>query len=175
MIRNLTKADVVEFYNTFIDFSSPKRSKISVHMHAAATPPPPAPVPTSDQKATLALSLSQFISSQGGVSVDAVNLAKALESTDLTKAESIIGSVTTFLSKELKLSDEKVKVIIDQGSALLEPMLSKLSGSLPNEKFDGDQGQIIEDVYGFKAGLEMTKGARPVRPLVEFEESSVKL
>lgn len=148
-------------------------------MHAAATPPPPiAPmdiVSTAQQKTVLAQALSQFLSTQGGISADTAALSKALGDIDLTKPESIIASVATFLTKEAKLADEKVKTVIAQGASVLKQLLPTLVGTVLLEEGEGDQGVIIEDVYAFKAGLEMTKGARPVRPLVEFEESSVKL
>lgn len=148
-------------------------------MHAAATPPPPlAPVDASravQQKTVLAQALSQFLSTHGGISTDTAALSKALGDIDLTKPESIIASVATFLTKEVKLADEKVKTVIAQGASVLKQLLPTLVGNVLPEEVVGDQGVIIEDVYAFKAGLEMTKGARPVRPLVEFEESSVKL
>lgn len=147
-------------------------------MHAAATPPPPlAPVDVAkavQQKTVLAQALSQFLSSHGGISTDTAALSKALGDIDLTKPESIIASVATFLTKEVKLADEKVKMVITQGASVLKQLLPTLVGNVSAEEV-GDQGVVIEDVYAFKAGLEMTKGARPVRPLVEFEESSVKL
>ena len=34
LIKSLTKADMVEFYNTYIDPASPRRARISVHLHA---------------------------------------------------------------------------------------------------------------------------------------------
>lgn len=129
---------------------------------------------TVQQKTVLAQALSQFLSTQGGISADTAALSKALGDTDLTKPESIIASVATFLTKEVKLADEKVKTVIAQGAIVLKQLLPTLVGPVLPE-VEEDQGVIIEDVYAFKAGLEMTKGARPVRPLVEFEESSVKL
>lgn len=178
IIRNLTKADIVRFYDEFINPGSHKRSKISVHMHAAASPPP-TPAPADDEiaeqpKTVLAQALSQFLSTQGVICADTTALSKALDNTDLTKPESIIASVSTFLSKEVKLADEKVKMVIAQGASVLKQLMPTLLGSAPSDVV-GSQGEVIEDVYAFKAGLEMTKGARPVRPLVEFEESSVKL
>lgn len=147
-------------------------------MHAAATPPPPlAPVDVAkavQQKTVLTQALCQFLSSHGGISTDTAALSKALGDIDLTKPESIIASVASFLTKEVKLADEKVKMVITQGASVLKLLLPTLVGNVPPEQV-GDQGVVIEDVYAFKAGLEMTKGARPVRPLVEFEESSVKL
>lgn len=176
IIRNLTKDDVVKFYNKFISPSSPDRSKISVHMHAAAIPQQPSDVAKGEQqKALLAQALSQFLLTQSGISADAARLSKALGDIDLTKPESIITSVTTFLAEEMKLADEKVKTVIAQGTKVLVQLLPALIGPPPPEEVEGDQGIIIEDISAFKAGLEMTKGARPVRPLVEFEESSVKL
>lgn len=148
-------------------------------MHAAATPPPPiSPMDVTSaaqQKTVLAQALSQFLSTQGVISTDTAALSKALGDVDLTKPESIIASVTTFLTKEVKLADEKVKTVIAQGASVLKQLLPTLVGTVLPEEVEVDQGVIIEDVYAFKAGLEMTKGARPVRPLVEFEESSVKL
>lgn len=143
-------------------------------MHAAATPLPPlTSVDVAQQKTVLAQALSQFLSNHG-ISTDTTALSKALGDIDLTKPESIIASVATFLTKEVKLADEKVKMVITQGASVLKLLLPTLVGNVPPEEV-GDQGVVIEDVYAFKAGLEMTKGARPVRPLVEFEESSVKL
>lgn len=181
VIKNLNKSKVVEFYNKFISPSSPQRSKTSVHMHAATTPSPPATlgdlvkVPLQQQKTMLSQALSQFLSTQGGISVDATALSEALGDTDLTKPESIIASVTTFLAEDMKLADEKVKTVIAQGASVLKQLLPTLVGPGPPGEEEWDQGIVIEDISAFKAGLEMTKGARPVRPLVEFEESSVKL
>lgn len=163
----------MDFYNKLIDPASPTRSKISVHMHAAATPngvlDPTIPL---QQNNVLIEELCSYISLQAGKRADPLVVSRALAGVDITTPESVLSALSHYLIDDLKLSKEKAGAIV----AEMEPVMVKL---LPQpvtvDEEIADQGEIIEDVHAFKRSLEMSRGPCPVKPLVEFEESSVKL
>ncbi|KAL7274797.1 metalloprotease [Rhizina undulata] len=176
LLRGITKAELVDFFKRYIDPASPTRSKVSVHLNAIAKPPTP---DMKEQKKVLTTAVSQFLATKAGIYVDSSALDKRFENVDPAEIPAIVSAIETYLVQDAKLEADKVKALISQGPRVLEKLLptlleSKDAGHAEEELLKG-QGDIIEDVWTFKAGLMATKGARPVRPLVEFEENGVKL
>ncbi|CUS07597.1 unnamed protein product [Tuber aestivum] len=174
IIRSITKPEMLDFYNKFIDPESHTRSKASVHMHAAAVAEAPKP---ADKEAIVG-KICEYISTRSGVETDPAVFSKALSAADLTKPESAMNRFLECLTQDLKIPPETAQSIAQEGATILATLLPSLTKAnpLPQEEGEiGDQGEVIEDICAFKARLQLTKGATPVKPLVEFEESSVKL
>jgi len=178
IIRNITKAEILDFYNKFIDPASHTRSKASVHMHAAAA----AGAPKPNHNDAIIGKICEYISTYSGTETDPVVISKALSAVDPAEPESAMSGFLQCLTQDLEISPETAQSIVQEGAAILTtflPSLVKVNAPLQEEEEEeeeiGDQGEVIEDIRAYKARLQLTKGAMPVRPLVEFEESSAKL
>ncbi|KAG0637204.1 Metalloenzyme, LuxS/M16 peptidase-like protein [Tuber brumale] len=175
IIRNITKAEMLDFYNKFIDPASPTRSKASVHMHAAEV----AGAPKPGDKDAIVGEICKYISTHSGTETDPAVISKALSTVDFTEPKSTLSGFLQCLTQDLRISPETAQSIVQEGAAMLTMLLPTLAGANAPPREDegeiGDQGEVIEDICAFKARLQLTGGAMPVRPLIEFEESSVKL
>lgn len=112
--------------------------------------------------------------------------------------ENTVVAVSSYLKETAKLGEEQIKGFTDQGRAVLLQVFSQLGiktgtdeavdekDSLANGRAaSGDQIVMngdaqkepvwIEDVRNWKAGLEVSTGAQPVRDLSEFVEAGAKL
>ncbi|KAI9790783.1 MAG: Insulinase (Peptidase M16) [Candelina submexicana] len=190
-ISALSKSDLQDFYNYFISPSSPARSKVSVHMAAQSSPGSIAKTSTPEEKKDQVLALlNQYLTSQGIV-VEPANLAERFENVDVAGGDqdAILAATKTYITSTPAGGDEKkVNEIIEQGKALLGMALpglgievkSKVDGEV--DGVDGVEGEVnveesevIENVHLWKAGLGISKGARPVVELSSFEELGAKL
>jgi len=167
-IREITKNEMIDFYNKYIDPSSPGRSKVSVHLHAAAKPD------SAEMKPVLAKTISEQISKLG-ITVDVQGLTAALADVDISKSDGILSAVVGHIEKTQKVAEDTLSALKEQGQKLMKG-LPQFGGSANDAEDLGDFGEdITEDIASFKAGLEISRGARPVKPLEMFEETTVKL
>ncbi|KAI9883166.1 MAG: Methyltransferase-like protein 7B [Watsoniomyces obsoletus] len=190
-IEKLSKQDVLEFFEHYIRPGSTTRAKLSVHMQAQATSTTNSPPELSDdQKPAMLTMIEQFLSSYE-IPVDADLLRQRFDSVDLAKTspESMISTLELYLVEDLKVDPTKTASVIDTGRSLMSTAMMK-SGMQPTEagvesegsKEDnttadstGNKVVMIDDVREFKASLAVSAGARPVKPLSEFEELNAKL
>ncbi len=190
-IEKLSKQDVVDFFERYIRPSSSTRAKLSVHMQAQATAGTESPPELSeDQKPAMLTMIEQFLSSYE-IAVDGDLLRERFDSVDLAKSspESMISTLEQYLVEDLKVDQAKTSSVIDTGRSLMSTAMIK-SGVQPvrtgleseeSKQSDttadstGNEAVMIDDVREFKAGLAVTAGARPVKPLSEFEELNAKL
>lgn len=102
---------------------------------------------------------------------------------DLAKKENIVEAVRIYLKEDEGLGEEKVAEIVQMGELVLGQLLPQLgitsgasSGDVPDEEESPVKDSIIiEDPVAWKATLPLSKAARPVRPLIEYEENALKL
>ena len=105
-------------------------------------------------------------------------LSRYLKDVDILVPENIAIAVAGYLKDDWKLDDANVVPIMERGISLLKELHPRLVG---NSTDSGEGGYtlkdsvVIEDVTAWKAGLALTRAAKPVRPLVEFEETGSKL
>jgi insulysin len=159
---------MIDFYNKYIDPSSPSRSKVSVHMHAAAKPD------SAEMKPVLAKAISEQIS-KFGITLDVQALTASLADVDISKSDDLLSAVVSHIQKTQKVAEDTLSIVKEQGEKLMKG-LPQFGGSTNGAEDLGDFGEdIAEDIASFKAGLEISRGARPVRPLEMFEETTVKL
>ncbi|KAL8644074.1 MAG: hypothetical protein Q9226_007949 [Calogaya cf. arnoldii] len=176
---------MIDFFNHYIHPTSPARAKLSVHMIAQSTPKPAAsdekkPSP-AEQKAGLIAMLSEFLTSLS-ISTDRDQLTKRFEPVDLTGREiipAIISAITTYMKEDAKVPDEQTAAIMQQGQQVMGAVLPQLGIEIPVDDEDLPPAPkvkktvFIEDVWAYKAGLGLSKGPIPVRPLSEFEDKDV--
>lgn len=180
ILHTISKQEIVDFYEKYIAPASPQRAKLSIHLIAEkSTEKNKASnllIP-EQQKQMLVQSLYQFLS-DAGIKTEAEILSRNFKDVDISTLESIAAAVGTYLKKDWKLDDEKLAAVMEEGTALLKELHPQLVAQNVNETEGEDilkDSVVIEDVYAWKAGLKLTSAARPVRPLVEFEETEPKL
>ncbi|RPB03877.1 LuxS/MPP-like metallohydrolase [Choiromyces venosus 120613-1] len=177
ILRNITKAEMLDFFKKYIDPASPIRSKVSVYLQAAAVTEGPKP----GDKDAIIEKICKHISTHSDTETDPAVISKALTTVGFTGPQAAMSGFLRCLTRDLKLSPETAQSIIQEGAEMLITLLPSLAKAIaPPEEEGGeegiaDKGEIVEDVRAFKATLPLTKGPLPVKPLVEFEESSVKL
>lgn len=180
ILRTITKQEIVEFYEKYITPSSPQRAKLSIHLIAEkSTEKNKAPnlLTPEQQKQMLVQNLTQFLS-DAGIKAEVEVLSRSFKDVDISTPENIASTVGNYLKEDWKLDDGKYTDVMERGIALLKELHPQLVAQSVNENEGEDilkDSVVIEDVVAWKAGLTLTRAARPVRPLVEFEETEPKL
>ncbi|KAI9792346.1 MAG: Insulinase (Peptidase M16) [Piccolia ochrophora] len=194
-IDSLTKENLIEFYEHYISPSSPTRSKLSVHLTAQNTVASRARgMGPGEQKEKLLMMLGQYLNAKG-VAVDPEALQRRFDPVDVSlgNQESLTAPIEQHLREDLKIPQDRVESIMDEGRQLLGTVLPGLGieltapnqgggsadGTVPAGAADASAGHtdaaVIEDVQKFKAGLQVSAGATPWRDLSDFEEFEAKL
>lgn len=91
--------------------------------------------------------------------------------------------MSSHLTEDLELEKSVVEKVVDEAKAALglaeveEKLVHPdvLTGGEVEKKADPKVPVLIKDVHAWKAGLSMSKGARPARDLSEFLEGGAKL
>ena len=180
ILRTITKQGIIEFYEKYITPTSPQRAKLSIHLIAEkSTEQNKAPnlFTPEQQKQMLVQNLTQFLGDTG-IKAEAEVLSRSFKGVDISTPENIAGAIITYLKEDWKLDDEKLAAVMEKGTTLLRELHPQLvAQNLGETEGEGllKDSVVIEDVVAWKAGLTLTRAARPVRPLVEFEETEPKL
>jgi insulysin len=165
-----------DFYTTFISPASPQRSKLSVHLQAQSKPKEP----TLDETKAAAVAALQVILTEHKIESAPEDLKTHIN--DTASAEAIPDAVSTYLSSTLKLEQEVADKVLDAAKAAMgvadsglpaEPEV--LDGSGGAETKDAQHPVLITDIHAWKAGVQVSAGVRPVKPLEEFVEVAEKL
>lgn len=168
-VKQLTKADMVAFFNHYINPASPKRAKLSVWMNAQAT---------SD------VSTKQITELVKGLDLNSTEI-ESQAATDLQARLSAAGhdeekevaGLRDYLLHDLKVAEDKIDSAVETWHKL-HPKANGVAGT--HEEHDppslnGTKISFIEDPRDFKARLPVSAGARPVKDLTEYEELDPKL
>ena len=188
-LRPLTKDDLVTFFKQYIDPASSARAKLSVHMVAQLSPKALGDtMDSAEQKKKVITLLATYFTSLG-IDADAMKLEKRFGDVDTASgdAASIIQAVKGYLKEDVKLDEARVKDVVDQGQQLLSTALPVLGTEVQRIATDEKNGAedndvpttkattFIGNVHEYKAGLQASAGARPVKDLSEFEDIEPKL
>lgn len=172
-IGKLNKKDVTDFYAHFISTSSPHRAKLSVHLQAQSKPKEP----TLDEKKKAAVTALSVILGEYKVEFNAEDVKSCIH--DVPSAEAIPDVVSTYLST-LPLDKEAPGKILDSMKAALGiadaglPAEPEVKDNAASSSGAG-QPVLIKDVYAWKAGMQVSAGVRPVKPLENFVEIAERL
>ena len=168
-IEKLEKWDLIEFYDTFVNPSSKRRAKLSVHMLAKPSP--------EAANADVLVQLGSDVLMQMQVAVNEVELKSGIDAVDL-RSPSIVDDVANAMTQYLQLSgnvqdEEQIKlmkqpitVALRQSLASLEIGVPKLEapieGAKPAEKF--------EDIDAWKARQQFSTAVTSFKDLSVFED-----
>lgn len=145
----LTKAEMLEFFDKYFSPSSSSRARLSVHLYA-----------------------------RGSSEVDSkvVDLLKNLGLEDVPKENrASLDLLEGHLKTGQSVSDDQRTVLLAQAKELGLPQASPKVETSSNETPAIDAAVEITDGRQYKAGLQVSSGARPVKDLKEFEEIDPKL
>lgn len=184
-IKPLTKADIVQFYDTHIDPSSEVRSKLSIHLLAKSSPSDVAKsMSPEQQKEGLASMMAQLLAS-GGIEADVAKITTRLEGIDLSAGNPavIVDAMVQYLKADAGLSEDQASAVKTQAETVMPQMLPQLGIQAPqstesagdSEDIKTKKATVIKDVHAWKASLALSAGATPVRDLSEYEDLEPKL
>ena len=185
-IKLLNKQNLIDFVNYYIHPTSPHRAKLSIHMAAQTAPKELAgKVSASEQMEMVLSALSKYLTALG-VGVDDVKLATRFKHVNIAGGDqaAMIEAMGKYLIEDAQISPERSQQVIEQGQKLIGAILPRLgievrsmNGEIENlpKAPPVKPTTIIENVRDYKAGLELSAGARPVTNLSEYEDSESKL
>lgn len=160
-IKQLTKADLQEFYKAYVSPSSPSRARISIHLHAQAA---------SELDNKIADLLKRFGLEDGSVPPE---------------QRQNLGLLEKHLKSAAKFAEDKVTSILAEAKefglkAAASPDADGTNGTNGTAANGTDAQKSspvteIKDIRRFKASLLASSGARPVKDLSEYEETDPKL
>ncbi|KAJ5398409.1 hypothetical protein N7465_008898 [Penicillium sp. CMV-2018d] len=181
-VRTLTKADLVAFYQQYIDPSSATRAKLAIHMNAQSGAQVEAPKP-AEQRTRLVEVVTKHLEAADFI-VDSTRLATAFDEVDVTTADKsqVIFAAKNFLAAEAGLSQQKIEPVLEKLEEKLSSQLKELGlGSssdtqgAANGNGEVQKAVVITDVPTFKARLPVSTGPVPVTDLSEYEDFDAKL
>jgi insulysin len=161
-VKQLTKAEMMEFYNQYINPSSPTRAKVAVYLYAQST--------TEGKEKVTEIVKALDLSNDASAKVQAALLQPE-------KRKDTAG-LRALVEGELKLPQAKVVAIME--AAKLPELNAHVNGVSKGEPDEATPASpnlpvVIEDVRAFKAGLVASSGARPVKEMSEYEDIDSKL
>lgn len=188
-LKPLTKSDLIEFFNRYIQPTSPSRAKLSIHMIAQSSPKEVAGnISPANQREKVVATIGKYLTAMG-IDADQVKLNERVNGVDITGGDQagIISAVARYLDEDAELGEEEAKEVLVQGQQLLGTVLPGL-GIEVKQTVDGVDGggelpeappvkktTLIENVRDYKAGLQLTVGRKPVTDLSEFLDTESKL
>ena len=181
-VRTLTKADLIEFYQQYIDPSSATRAKLAIHMNAQSGAQVEAPKP-AEQRTRLVEAVTKHLEAADFI-VDSARLATAFDEVDAATPDKsqVIFAVKNFLASENGLSQQKIEPVLETLEEKLSSQLKELGlGSssdtqgAANGNGEAQKAVVITDVPTFKARLPVSTGPVPVTDLSEYEDFDAKL
>ena len=188
-LKPLTKSDLIDFFNQYINPTSPSRAKLSVHMIAQSSPKEVAGnISPAEQKEKVIATLGKYLTTMG-IEADQGKLTKRLDGVDIAGGDQagIIDAVAQYLDEDAGLVEEEANEVLVQGQQLLGTVLPSL-GVEVKQAVGGVDGveelpeappvkktTLIENVREFRAGHQLTAGRKPVTDLSEFLDTESKL
>lgn len=194
-IEKVTKEEMMQFFDLYVDPESTRRAKTSVWMHArksaaeaeAEAESQGTKMGSEEVRKSFMDVLSQFMQAVGATE-DEEKLDKRFANVDLSQGDqnSILGALKSYLAEDAKLAEQKVQEAMEQAKVVLPNVLMQLGVKLaPVEGAEKAQEEVvpppacapveIKDVHAFKASMPLSRGAQPVRPLSEYMELEGKL
>ncbi|KAF2157769.1 LuxS/MPP-like metallohydrolase [Myriangium duriaei CBS 260.36] len=185
-VEQLTKDQLIEFFNIYINPASDKRAKAAVHLLAQTSPEELAEKTDPKEKIEkLSQALDQLLT-QLGVESDRPALQKRLGG---LQSNLDLGSIMSALSSHLVSDAQRPQTEVDALIAEVTPTLQQAlpilgvaavskdaevensASILPPRK----EATVIDDIRLFKASIPLSEGAKPVKDLAEFEDIEPKL
>lgn len=160
-IENLTLADIIEFYTTFVHPESQSRAKLSVHMHSQVK------LGKSSNFSVAASKVFLERLKEAQVPVDEPQyhaLSKAEPSID-----AVIGFWTPYLNSLPILTPQKREELLGSIKTIAAEHPTQVNKDVSGVMREGTV--VVEDIAAFKRGLAVSKPAKPVMELKPVLES----
>ncbi|KAI5465829.1 Metalloenzyme, LuxS/M16 peptidase-like protein [Mariannaea sp. PMI_226] len=185
-IKELTKKDMVAFFNKYFHPSSNQRSRLSVWLHAQGKAEgvekrqedakKKAQEIAEEETQKVQDEYAKYFGANSNVDVTMQGLLEGLGSKSPVPAMwETIESLGSYLREGLNVSEKAVSVLLEQAKKLGVAQLQSGRPLTVGSTTALDQALEITDVRAFKAGLKATTGARPVKDLIEYEDTDSKL
>ena len=145
-----------------------------MHLQAQSKPKEP----TLDEKKQAAIVALTAIFQEHKIDANADDVKSRIE--DVTSADGIPSAIGTYLDHALSLDNPTAETILDSAKAALGVADAGLPAE-PEVKADAaasagaSQPVLIRDVHAWKAGMQVSAGVKPVKPLEEFVEIAERL
>jgi len=168
LIKPLTKADMIEFFNRYIHPSSSQRAKLAIYFVAQAK---------SDVSTKQITELIEGLELDAEASAEAATALQARLSAAAHDEEKEVEGLKNYLLHDLKVTESKIDAAVETWRKLHGQIIgtnSIVKDAQPPSS-NGIAPVLIDDVRDFKAGLTVTAGARPVRDLSEYEDLNSKI
>lgn len=167
-IKPLKKADLIDFFQHYINPTSPTRAKLVLYMIAQAK----SDVSTK-QISDLVKTLDLDSTSSAQVATD----LQAKLSTAGHDQEKEIEGLTDYLLHDLKVAEDKIDAAVEAWRSIhtVNGNTNGLHEDATPPSANGTSPILITDVRAFKAGMTVTRGAVAVKDLSEHEELDPKL
>ncbi|RMD43758.1 hypothetical protein DV735_g1339, partial [Chaetothyriales sp. CBS 134920] len=179
-IREISRQDLIAFFDHYIDPASPTRAKLSIHLEAQATSEQAESSPEEQRSQFVGL-LEQVLPSLG-VEIQPEPLAKAFADVDISNTDKVIEATKSYLSASEPAP--RIAEVVTQLREAVPQILTALKIPPPVVQ-NGDEAaevsvkgpapSLITDVHKWKAGLQVSKGPVSVVDLKELEEVEAKL
>lgn len=134
--------------------------------------------PTLDEKKQAAIAALSVILNEHKIEANTEDAKSRIDS--VSSAEEIPKALSTYFDSALSLDKDTTAKILDSAKAALGIADAGLPAE-PEVKSDAaasagaGQPVLIKDVYAWKAGMQVSAGVKPVRPLEEFVEIAERL
>ncbi|TGZ79465.1 LuxS/MPP-like metallohydrolase [Ascodesmis nigricans] len=163
-LKEVTQEDIITFFDTYINPGSTKGTKASIQMTATGT--------TEAKRTAFLKTLSESLASSISLTIAPAELEPVFASVNVTKPEDVATALRGFLTSQRAVDAAKVDTAVKEA----EKANAVAVEVARSEEFSPEQfGEVLENVVEWKAGCMVTAGARPVKPLVEYEENESKL
>lgn len=191
-IENISKQDMVDFYELHMSPASPQRAKAAVWLVAQTTPEELAAASDpSEQINKLADAMGQMLT-QVGIQYDAGKLQARLANSNAASGDvsNVKAGLGAYLKQDAGVPEADVEKLLADSDPVLKQILPAVGIVAQSAKDTSDaasttsserklptnkEAEVIEDVRDFKARMPLSEGARPSRDLVEFEDLEPKL
>ena len=167
-VKLLTKDDMIQYFQRYIDPESPDRAKVSIYMIAQAK---------SDVSTKQVSELVKTLNLESEQASQAATDLQARLSAAGHDEEKEIEGLKEYLLHDLKVAEDKVDAATESWRKLHQ---NNTNGVVEDEikeppSFNGIQPVVIEDVRDYKSRLPATAGARPVKDLSEYEDLDTRV
>ncbi|KAH8737683.1 Metalloenzyme, LuxS/M16 peptidase-like protein [Ilyonectria robusta] len=186
-IKPLTKPEIMEFFNKHFNPSSTQRARLAIYLHAQGKAEgaqkrqedaqKKAHETAEEEKVKLKQEYSKyFLGQELDAGTKIRRLLEGLGSQDPSPSIwQTVESLGDHLREALKLPEKTITVLLEQAEILGVKQTKPDEPRALNGTTVVDYATEITDVRLFKSKLTASSGARPVKDLVEYEDTDAKL
>jgi insulysin len=167
-MKLLTKADMIEFFDTYMHPKSPTRAKLAIHLVAQAK---------SDVSTRQISELVKTLDLEDEAARQAATDLQARLTLAHHDVQQELDELRTYLLKDLLVAEAKIDAAVEAWKKLSKDHRNNGVANSPSEDeiSNGTVPLPITDVRDFKCSLGVTGGPRPACDLSKYEDLDSKL